>query len=93
MRQQQYQQVVVDRYANSSVGPNDPHSYTGFGASAAGASAAGATAAEANRNYNNEQYDSYRERARFLGGSRDHGFEPRGPFPGGRVYDTGSRYY
>ncbi|PON50897.1 ubiquitin carboxyl-terminal hydrolase [Parasponia andersonii] len=84
-RQQQYQQAVVDRYPNSSVVPNDPHGYTGFPVSA--------TAADAHRSYDTEHYDSYRERARFLGGTRDHGFEPRGPYPGGRVYDTGSRYY
>ncbi|XP_024017525.1 uncharacterized protein LOC21400154 [Morus notabilis] len=86
-RQQEYQKAVVDRYPNSSVGPNDPHGYSGFAASTV------AAASNAHRGYENEQYDSYRERARFLGGARDHGFEPRGPYPGGRVYDTGSRYY
>ncbi|GAV91401.1 hypothetical protein CFOL_v3_34796 [Cephalotus follicularis] len=37
-------------------------------------------------------FDSYREQARFIGAARDHGFEQRGPYPGGRVYDTGSHY-
>ncbi|KAF7153485.1 hypothetical protein RHSIM_Rhsim01G0199900 [Rhododendron simsii] len=83
-RQQQYQQAMMDHYPNSGMGPNDPHGYGGVDAAAA----------EPNRTYNGDQYDSYRERARFLGGNRDHhGFEPRGPYPGGRVYDTGSRYY
>lgn len=89
-RHQQYQQAVVDCYPNnsSSIGPNDSHDYGGFAASTV-------AAPDAHRGYNNEQYDSYRERARFLGGGRDHGFESRGSFPGagGRVYDTGSRYY
>ncbi|KAF4374167.1 hypothetical protein G4B88_020559 [Cannabis sativa] len=90
IRQQQYQQGVVDCYPNSSIGPNDPRAYNEFPASAAAAAAA-----DGHRGFdNNERYDSYRERARFLGGSgRDHGFESRGPYPGGRVYDTGSHYY
>lgn len=84
-RQHQYQQSVMDRYPNSSMGPSELRGYSGVPASAAGG--------EGHRAYNTDQYESYRERARFLGGSRDHGFEPRGPYPGGRVYDTGSRYY
>lgn len=75
----------MDHYPKSSTGSSDLHGYSGI--------AATATVGEARRGYETDQYDSYRERARFLGGSRDHGFEPRGPYPGGRVYDTGSRYY
>ncbi|KAL6976485.1 hypothetical protein U1Q18_025274 [Sarracenia purpurea var. burkii] len=84
-RQQQYQQAMMDHYPSSGMGPSDhPHGY----------GAAAAAAGESHRAYSAEQYDSYRERARFLGGARDHhGFEPKGPYPGGRVYDTGSRYY
>lgn len=40
--------------------------------------------------------DSYRDRPRFTGGnrdSRDPGFDPRGQYPGGRDYGSGSRYY
>ncbi|BFG34951.1 hypothetical protein CerSpe_212250 [Prunus speciosa] len=84
-RQHQYQQSVMDHYPNSSMGPSELRGYGGVAASAAGG--------EGHRAYNTDQYESYRERARFLGGSRDHGFEPRGPYPGGRVYDTGSRYF
>ncbi|KAM5584907.1 hypothetical protein ABKV19_004332 [Rosa sericea] len=84
-RQHQYQQSMMDRYPKSSMGSSDLHGYSGIAASA--------TAGDTRRGYETDQYDSYRERARFLGGSRDHGFEPRGPYPGGRVYDTGSRYY
>lgn len=80
-RQQQYQQATMDHYPNSGMGPSDPHGY------------GGAAGSETHRTYNVDQYDSYRERARFLGSTRDHGFESRGPYPGGRVYDTGSRYY
>lgn len=80
-RQQQYQEATMDHYPNSGMGPSDPHGY------------GGAAGSESHRTYNVDQYDSYRERARFLGSTRDHGFESRGPYPGGRVYDTGSRYY
>lgn len=78
-RQEQYQQAMM--------GPSDSHSY--------GRVTSSNPVGEERRGYNDDQYDSYRERARFLGGGgRDHGFEPRGgPYPGGRVYDTGPRYY
>ncbi|RVW81731.1 hypothetical protein CK203_049514 [Vitis vinifera] len=78
-RQSQYQQAAMDHFSNSSMGPSDPHGYD--------------RVEEQRRAYNADHFDSYRERARFLGGARDHGFEPRGQYPGGRVYDTGSRYY
>lgn len=75
----------MDQYPNSSMGSSDPHGYIGIASSAA--------VGEARRGYNSDHFDSYRERARFLGGARDQGLESRGPYPGGRVYDTGSRYY
>lgn len=83
-RQQHYLQAIMDRYPDSgtATAPDDPYTCpppVGEGYH--------------QPPYNTNRYDSYRERARFLGGPRDHGFEPRGPFPGGRVYDTGSRYY
>ncbi|TXG73507.1 hypothetical protein EZV62_002086 [Acer yangbiense] len=88
-RQQHYQKAMMDHYPNSGAGPGDcpgdPHGYSG--------PAAAPAVGEGYRAYNSDHYDSYRERARFLGGPRDHGFEPRGQYPGGRVYDTGSRYY
>ncbi|XWS73788.1 hypothetical protein CRYUN_Cryun02cG0159500 [Craigia yunnanensis] len=91
VRQQQYQQAMMDHYPHSSTAPGDtmstgnPHGYSG----GAGSAAAG----DGHRGYNSDNFDSYRERTRFLGGARDQGFEPRGSYPGGRVYDTGSRYY
>ncbi|KAJ7981254.1 Ubiquitin carboxyl-terminal hydrolase [Quillaja saponaria] len=81
-RQHQYQQAVMDPYPDSGMRPS------GYG----GATAPEAVG-EAQRGYSTENFDSYRERTRFLGGAKDRGFEPRGPYPGGRVYDTASRYY
>ncbi|KDP42969.1 hypothetical protein JCGZ_23911 [Jatropha curcas] len=82
-RQHQYQQAVVDRYCSSGMGPGDPH---GYNAPSAGNN-------ETHRAYNTDNFESYRERARFLGGPRDQGVENRGSFHSGRVYDTGTRYY
>lgn len=84
-RQHQHQQAMVDQYPKTGMGSSDPHGYGGIATSAA--------VEEAHRGYNTDNFDSYRERARFLGDDRDHGLEPRGPYPGGRVYDTRSRYY
>ncbi|XP_035540636.1 uncharacterized protein LOC118343667 [Juglans regia] len=84
-RHHQYQKAMMDQYPNSSMGSSDPHGYIGIASSGA--------VGEARRGYNSDHFDSYGERARFLGGARDEGLESRGPYPGGRVYDTGSRYY
>ena len=91
VRQQQYQQAMMDHYPHSSMAPGDtmstgnPHGYSGDAGSAA--------VGDGHGSYNSDNFDSYRERARFLGGARDQGFEPRGSYPGGRMYDTGSRYF
>lgn len=83
-RQQQYQQAAMDQqYANSGMGPTDAHGY----------GAVNTPSEEPPRPYNAGHYDSYRERSRFSGGNRDHGFEPRGQYPGGHDYGSGSRYY
>ncbi|RDY04829.1 hypothetical protein CR513_11407, partial [Mucuna pruriens] len=79
-RQQQYQQIIRDPYPSSGMAPRDPHGYNNLNASSAGG--------EVQRGYSADHFDPYRERARFLGSARDQGFEPRGPYPGGRVYDT-----
>ncbi|KAK7266271.1 hypothetical protein RIF29_18913 [Crotalaria pallida] len=67
-------------YPSSGMPPSDrdPHGYNPVNASAGGGE----------RGYSADHFDPYRERARFLGSARDQGFEPRGPYPGGRVYDT-----
>ncbi|KAK4440548.1 hypothetical protein Salat_0389700 [Sesamum alatum] len=82
-RQQQYRQIVMEQYPPSGIAPSDPR---GFNAEAA-------SAQEPNRAYNSDSYDSYRERGRFPGNARDHGYEPKIPYTRGRAYDTGSRYY
>ncbi|KAK4441345.1 hypothetical protein Salat_0469400 [Sesamum alatum] len=83
-RQQQYQQITMEQYPNSSMGPNDPPRGYNAGTPPTG---------EPHRAYNSDYYDSYRERGRFPGNSRDHGFEPKVPYPRGRAYNSGSRYY
>lgn len=47
------------------------------------------------RAHNSDYYESHRseERGRFSGNARDHGFESKVPYPKGRSYDSGSRYY
>ncbi|KAK8645429.1 hypothetical protein V6N13_119259 [Hibiscus sabdariffa] len=92
LRQQQYQQAMMDYYPHGSVTPADTmptgNNLHGHG-SVAGSTAVG----DRHRGYNSDNFDSYRERSRFLGGTRDQGFEPRGSYLGGRAYDTGSRYH
>ncbi|PIN07053.1 hypothetical protein CDL12_20381 [Handroanthus impetiginosus] len=82
-RQQQYQQIVMEPYPTSGIGSSDPRGF----------SAGTASAGEPHRAYNSDSYDSYRERGRYPGNARDHGYEPKVPYPRGRAYDTGSRYY
>lgn len=91
VRQQQYQQAMMDYYPHSNMAPadslptgNNPHGY----GSVAGSAAVG----DGHRGYNSDNFDSYRERSRYLGAARDQGFEPRGSYPGGRAYDNSSRY-
>ncbi|XP_050235100.1 uncharacterized protein LOC126683294 [Mercurialis annua] len=84
-RQHQYQQSMMGDFPSSGMVPSDPHGYS--------AGAPSAVTNEAHRAYATDQFDSYREPARVHGGSRDQGFEARGPYPGGRVYETGRRYY
>ncbi|XP_028195008.1 uncharacterized protein LOC114380217 isoform X2 [Glycine soja] len=68
-RQQQYQQIIRDPYPSGGMAPGDPHGYNNVNASGTG---------EVQRGYSADHLDPYRERARFLGGGRDQGFEPRG---------------
>ena len=85
-RQHQYQKGIMDHYMNGGIGPGDPRGNSGV----TNLPAAG----QAHQNYESEHFDSFRERARFLGNSGwDPNLDARGAYPGGRVYDTGSRYY
>ncbi|KAE8647365.1 uncharacterized protein LOC101221687 isoform X1 [Cucumis sativus] len=83
-RQHQYQKGIMDHYPNGGIGPGDPRGNSGVTNLAA--------SGQAHQNYESEHFDSFRERARFLGNSaRDPNLDPRGSYPGGRVYDTASR--
>ncbi|KAK3408312.1 hypothetical protein EUGRSUZ_J00585 [Eucalyptus grandis] len=83
-RQQQYQQALMAKYSNSSMGPRDTQGFGGIPSSA--------TVGEAYRPYDNDQYDSFEDRPRFYGSVRDR-LEPKGPYSGGRAYNTSSRFY
>ncbi|KAE8682467.1 Detected protein of unknown function [Hibiscus syriacus] len=69
VRLQQYQQAVMDYYPRTV---NNPHGYGSI-----------AAVGDAHRGYNSDNFDSYGERSRFLGGARDQGFEPKGSYQGG----------
>ncbi|KAK8641315.1 hypothetical protein V6N13_010728 [Hibiscus sabdariffa] len=92
VREQQYQQAMMDYYSHGSVTPADAMP-TGNNLHGYGSVAGSAAVRDGHRGYNSNNFDSYRERSRFLGGARDQGFEPRGSYLGRRAYDTGSRYY
>ncbi|KAG7035910.1 hypothetical protein SDJN02_02710, partial [Cucurbita argyrosperma subsp. argyrosperma] len=82
-RQHQYQKGIMDHYMNGGIGPGDPRGNSGV----TNLPAPG----QAHQNYESEHFDSFRERARFLGNSGwDPNLDARGAYPGGRVYDTGS---
>ncbi|KAL6511075.1 hypothetical protein OROGR_022199 [Orobanche gracilis] len=83
-RQQQYQQMVMEPYpTNNNIGPSDLRGYNPVDASAG----------EPHHGYNSESYDAYRERSRFPGNVRDHGHDSKVPYPKGRAYEPGSRFY
>ncbi|XP_059314940.1 uncharacterized protein LOC132065528 isoform X2 [Lycium ferocissimum] len=94
-RKQQYEQVALDNYRQSSMSSSNARIHVAMNSPAGERQVAyNSPAGERQAAYNADSYDSYRENARFLGNSgRDHGYEPRVQYPGGRVYDTGSRYY
>ncbi|KAG9445257.1 hypothetical protein H6P81_016597 [Aristolochia fimbriata] len=78
-RQHQYQQAALSHYPTNSMIPTDPHGYGA--ASAVGSFAPG------------HLDSSYKERSQFPMGGRNPMFDSRGSYPGGRTYDSGSRYY
>ncbi|CAN4119153.1 unnamed protein product [Withania somnifera] len=82
-RKQQYEQVALDNYRQSSMNANNARGYV-----------ANSPAGERQQPIVLIVMTPIGETARYLGNSgRDHGYEPRVQYPGGRVYDTGSRYY
>ncbi|KAF5193691.1 Ubiquitin carboxyl-terminal hydrolase [Thalictrum thalictroides] len=89
-RKNQYQQAGMSHYQNPT-GQSDLRSYGG--AAAAATAVAAADPADLRRTFASGQYDSYRERAQYLEDARNHGFESRGPYPGGRSYNNNARYY
>ncbi|ESQ42162.1 hypothetical protein EUTSA_v10014324mg [Eutrema salsugineum] len=95
-RQQHYKQQtmgMMDQYHPNAVGganlmpSGHPQGYIGNAQDPA------AVADAPSRSYGSDRYEAYGERTRFQGGTRDHGFESRGQYPGGTVYDTVSRFY
>ncbi|XP_010420993.1 PREDICTED: uncharacterized protein LOC104706493 [Camelina sativa] len=96
-RQQQYKQQAMgmtDQYHPSTVGPaNLMPSGHPQGYNIGNAQDPVPSVDAPSRSYGTERFEAYGERARFQGGNRDHGFEPRGQYPGGTVYDTASRFY
>ncbi|KAF9595470.1 hypothetical protein IFM89_000388 [Coptis chinensis] len=86
-RKNQYQQAGMTHYQNAT-GPSDPHGYGGESAEEAAAGALAAYEAVEAR----IKLDSYLER-QYLDGTRKDGFESKGPYPGGRAYNTNPRYY
>ncbi|KAK9284016.1 hypothetical protein L1049_012275 [Liquidambar formosana] len=80
-RLQQYQQTRMSQYP-INTGLGDARSYGGAGVAAA--------VVEAPQAYVGGQFESYRERTQ-QGGRRP--TEGRVPYPAGRVYNTGGRYY
>lgn len=84
-RHLEFQKVNLNGYQNE-VGPDE---YYGFGTTASDA----VTLGEAHRSYGGSQPSMYRDRVQFSGVSRDRGFESRGPYPGGRAYNSGGRRF
>ncbi|KAH9322652.1 hypothetical protein KI387_017291 [Taxus chinensis] len=92
MRQQKYQQAALGQLQHNPGGPinafnenmHEPHGH-------------GAGLGEGHPGYPGG-YDSYRDRAAFYGNAghpfnRNQGYDARGPYPGGRVYDSAPRFY
>ncbi|CAH2072209.1 unnamed protein product [Thlaspi arvense] len=92
-RQQQYKQQsmrMMDQYHPNAVSvmpSGHPQGYIGNAQDPA------AVGDAPSRSYGSDRFEAYGERARFQGGTRDHGFESRGQYPGGTNYDTVSRFY
>ncbi|GAB4836210.1 hypothetical protein Ancab_001126 [Ancistrocladus abbreviatus] len=86
-RLQQYQLATMNHYQNNT-GPSDV-GHRGFGG--APAPGPGVVSGEAPLPYGGGQFDSYRQHPESFG--RGGRMQARVPTPGGRVYNTGPRYY
>ncbi|XP_031505569.1 uncharacterized protein LOC116267801 [Nymphaea colorata] len=85
LRHQQYQHAARSQYQHGSVGAGDLHGY-------------GASFGDGPQGYPTRAYDAYRERMQSYGNAshphpRNPAYDVRGPYPGGRIYDTNPRYY
>lgn len=92
VRQQQYQQANLSQFQHSAGGP-----MVGYNENAHEPRGHGGALGEGNPGYPGG-YDSYRDRVPYYGSaghpfSRNQEYEARGPYPGGRVYDSASRFY
>ncbi|KAH7675291.1 hypothetical protein IHE45_08G126700 [Dioscorea alata] len=85
VRHQQYQQACMSNYPHNA-GSNEAH---GLGSASGPSSVIG----DAHRAYPASHFDSYGERPDYPGGSRGRGYKSRGPYPGGRAYNSGGRYF
>lgn len=82
-RLQQYQQTAMN-HNPKNTGRGDAQSHS---------SRAAATAEEARQAYAISQFDSSREQPQYPSRRRGQSTEGRVPYPSGRVYNTGARYY
>lgn len=86
-RLQQYQLAGMSHHQNNT-GPSDMvQGHHGYGG------ALGPGTGEPQRQYGSDQFDSYRQIPESFGRGRMQGADTRVPTPGGRVYNTGPRYY
>lgn len=89
VRLQKYQQTNMNSYPN---GADPGMSYGGYGSLGPDPGMGG----EPHRPYGRGQYDSYRDRPHYPGpgGGRGRGgYDTRGPYPGGRAYNSGGRNF
>lgn len=92
MRQQQYQQANLSPFQHSAGGP-----MIGYNENAHEPRGHGTGLGEGNPGYPGS-YDSYRDRVPYYSNAghpfnRNQEYEARGPYPGGRVYDSTTRFY
>jgi len=92
MRQQQYQQASLSQFQHSAGGP-----IAGYNENAHEHRGHGGVLGEGNPGYPGG-YDSYRDRVPYYSNAghpfnRNQEYEARGPYPGGRMYDSATRFF